>query len=357
MKRKHSPVQCERCYELFLGTDRSGCILRLEAHRQLETSCQRGDSALKEGISEAQWARLEGKRGTKAPQTVERVGRWFEIWDILFPQCNRPASPCQCAPIPKRGRSGLTRRPGYPEEASNKRPRKASVQTSSFMDLYRTIVDHKVQHHDIDFSSPEMRERIEAVAQVSFDMWIANNRVETSTNSSSSQRLQRSLLGGSSTHFSGQPNTSFSPYYPSHGSSGAQHSRASSFVFQPPFPPQTLAAGSPTVPDPRYPVPWTPTGSEYALAGSPMTAVPPFHMHPRRPAPISVEATFSRDPIDNWNPAGPFVDGHNFTLAQGPTEFQVPVTTGGIPNTFLEAPMDAMAEMDITNPMTFCHNT
>ena len=60
LERKHPPAQGERCYEHIPGADRPGCTLRLEAHRQLETPCQRGDSALKEGVSKAQWARFAG---------------------------------------------------------------------------------------------------------------------------------------------------------------------------------------------------------------------------------------------------------------------------------------------------------
>ena len=54
---------------------------------------RKGDPSLKEGINEAQWASLE-KQNRKKNQEVHKAEKWFEIWDILFPEVVRPETPC-----------------------------------------------------------------------------------------------------------------------------------------------------------------------------------------------------------------------------------------------------------------------
>lgn len=54
LKRNHSPVQCDRCYEIFEGPDRVSCMNKLTKHRQLGVPCERRNPAAKEGISESQ---------------------------------------------------------------------------------------------------------------------------------------------------------------------------------------------------------------------------------------------------------------------------------------------------------------
>ncbi|KAK0705658.1 hypothetical protein B0H67DRAFT_388929 [Lasiosphaeris hirsuta] len=95
LKRVHSPVQCERCHEIFPGTDRAACLARLAEHRKMDKSCELGDSSKKEGIDEAQWAALD-KQNRRKNQETHRVEKWFEIWDVLFPAVTRPKSPCKC---------------------------------------------------------------------------------------------------------------------------------------------------------------------------------------------------------------------------------------------------------------------
>jgi hypothetical protein len=94
LKRVHSPVQCERCHEIFPGTDRAACLSRLAEHRKMDVSCELGDPSRKEGIDEAQWAALD-KQNRKKNQETHRVEKWFEIWDVLFPGRERPKSPCE----------------------------------------------------------------------------------------------------------------------------------------------------------------------------------------------------------------------------------------------------------------------
>jgi len=94
LKRVHSPVQCERCHEIFAGTDRAACLSKLAEHRKQAESCELGDPSRKEGIDEAQWATLD-KQNRKKNQEAHRVEKWFEIWEVLFPDVQRPNSPCK----------------------------------------------------------------------------------------------------------------------------------------------------------------------------------------------------------------------------------------------------------------------
>lgn len=94
LKRVHSPVQCERCHEIFSGTDRAACLSKLAEHRKQAESCGLGDPSKKEGIDEAQWATLD-KQNRKKNQEAHRVEKWFEIWEVLFPDAERPKSPCK----------------------------------------------------------------------------------------------------------------------------------------------------------------------------------------------------------------------------------------------------------------------
>ena len=93
LKRKHYPVQCERCYHIFEGgSDRAVRARELENHRQLPHPCERGDASLKEGISDAQWASLDRKKKNQGSSNIEK---WNEIWAILFPEKSCPKTPCK----------------------------------------------------------------------------------------------------------------------------------------------------------------------------------------------------------------------------------------------------------------------
>lgn len=99
IKRKHYPVQCDRCYEIFPGSDRAAGIRVLEHHRQSVNVCERKDSSLKEGISEAQCADLDKKKNAKKIPSISKIEKYMEIWDILFPGVERPKTPCKCCQL------------------------------------------------------------------------------------------------------------------------------------------------------------------------------------------------------------------------------------------------------------------
>ncbi|KAL9569218.1 hypothetical protein ACKAV7_006804 [Fusarium commune] len=93
LKRTHSPVQCERCYHIFPSNEKSetSAMLALTTHRQAEVPCLRGNFALKEGISDAEWAALDIQiRRTGKSQESHRVEKWTEIWILLFPDQTVP---------------------------------------------------------------------------------------------------------------------------------------------------------------------------------------------------------------------------------------------------------------------------
>jgi len=87
------PVQCNRCYRLFTGSDTHGQLIE---HYRAAEPCEIGDSILVEGISEAQWAQLE-KQNRKKNQELHKVDKWFEIWRVLFPDKEPPSTPCKSA--------------------------------------------------------------------------------------------------------------------------------------------------------------------------------------------------------------------------------------------------------------------
>ncbi len=92
MKRKHSPVQCDRCYRVFSGTNRTRCMSDLRNHRQQRVPCERGNPALQEGVSEVQWRMME-RHNRKKNQEKHKFEKWYEIWDILFPDAPKPETP------------------------------------------------------------------------------------------------------------------------------------------------------------------------------------------------------------------------------------------------------------------------
>ena len=56
------------------------------------------DASLKEGVDEAQWAKLD-RQNRKRNQEIHKVEKWFEIWDVLFPGVKRPTTPCELSSI------------------------------------------------------------------------------------------------------------------------------------------------------------------------------------------------------------------------------------------------------------------
>ena len=93
LRRNHSPVQCNRCFTTFHESDRATSMSKLEEHHRQRVQCDIGDPSLREGISDVQWAELDKKKARK--QDGERIGKWFEIWDILFPGTQQPKTPCK----------------------------------------------------------------------------------------------------------------------------------------------------------------------------------------------------------------------------------------------------------------------
>ena len=81
---------------IFPGS-RTTSITELESHRQLPTPCERKDSSLKEGISDAQWAQLDKKTSSKDSVGTSIVEKWNHIWTVLFPDTPVPPTPCKCS--------------------------------------------------------------------------------------------------------------------------------------------------------------------------------------------------------------------------------------------------------------------
>src|SRR4051812_46155528 len=94
LRRKHNPVQCDRCCCIFDGSDRATCMLELKKHHQLPVPCDLNSSGTKEGISDFQWAILDKKRSKKNIQGLSSVDKWNEIWSVLFPGVSHPQTPC-----------------------------------------------------------------------------------------------------------------------------------------------------------------------------------------------------------------------------------------------------------------------
>jgi hypothetical protein len=100
LKRKHYPVQCDRCGEIFSGSDRARCVAALQSHLQLPIPCGLQIPSQKEGISDAQWASLDKKKSNKKSQETSRIDKWMEIWVILFAEIPQPDTPCKKSVIP-----------------------------------------------------------------------------------------------------------------------------------------------------------------------------------------------------------------------------------------------------------------
>lgn len=197
LKRKHTPVQCERCYLVFSGSDKARCINELTEHLRLEVPCQRGESVLKEGISEAQWAALD-KQNRKKNQEKHKVEKWFEIWRVLFPEVPEPDTP-------------------WYDEASPNRYPSPSRENEAFADLFLHILNHKVQQGDISFpgcNTDDVQQRLRNLVQQTFRTYVnlhgpLSRTTDTSSSQTGTNNLQSSLLGGSSTHQS-RPSNSLS---------------------------------------------------------------------------------------------------------------------------------------------------
>ncbi|CCC14535.1 hypothetical protein SMACR_09435 [Sordaria macrospora] len=193
LKRVHSPVQCNRCYKIFPGTDRATCLANLSEHQKESDACTLGDPSQKEGIDAVQWAALE-RQNRKKNQEAHKLEKWFEIWDVLFPGSNRPETP-------------------WHDIKPRITPFSPSKDGDAFSKLFLDILDHKIQHQDIDFNSMGtdiVRERLKYVVQQTFKAYVSlHGHLSTETSSSELSngpsgggRNRLSIVGGSSTHLS-----------------------------------------------------------------------------------------------------------------------------------------------------------
>ncbi|KAJ4286399.1 hypothetical protein N0V88_008022 [Collariella sp. IMI 366227] len=199
MKRVHSPVQCERCKEVFSignGRDRAQCMDELAKHREQEKSCELRDASLKEGVDQAQWAKLDKNNGRRN-QEVHKVDKWFEIWDVLFPEVARPDNPWHEV-LPQFG--------GTPKDGEE-----------YFADLVLSIFNHKVHQGDIPLPDPAIfdwnmhRERLRTTVKTAFRTYVSMRESLSPETSSNESLHRRSLLSGSSAHRSSLGTTASHP--------------------------------------------------------------------------------------------------------------------------------------------------
>lgn len=207
LKRVHSPVQCQRCYEIFRGAlaDRGHCLSQLASHLTT-ANCDVGDPSGKEGIDDIQWAAID-KQNRKKNREVHQVEAWYKIWDLLFPHAPRPISPCKCrATI-----SDATRADIYVKGQSFSVPIGSQTwprmvqDAANFSNLFLNIMDHKVKQGDIDLAKQEsIREGIKYTAQQTFKTYLSiyGKTVKDSLSGDTAQAYGSARGEMSSTHWS-----------------------------------------------------------------------------------------------------------------------------------------------------------
>ncbi|KAI1801378.1 hypothetical protein F4811DRAFT_555886 [Daldinia bambusicola] len=86
LERVHTLHQCPRCGDIF---DTSG---ELQTHLAQASRCSEMDFEQERGISQATWDKVKGilKRRRKAQGEPSDEERWFRVWDVLFPEVQRP---------------------------------------------------------------------------------------------------------------------------------------------------------------------------------------------------------------------------------------------------------------------------
>jgi len=103
LRRKHYPVQCNRCCLIFkvIKEDRATAITELKKHQRRDEVCQKSPESEIEGLSDDHWLKLDqtrqGKKGklSSAELPKSEVDKWMDIWKILFPEISPPATPCK----------------------------------------------------------------------------------------------------------------------------------------------------------------------------------------------------------------------------------------------------------------------
>ncbi|KAK3304744.1 uncharacterized protein B0T15DRAFT_495185 [Chaetomium strumarium] len=268
LKRVHSPVQCERCKMTFNVTkDRAQALTDLAEHRKREEPCELRDASLKEGIDEAQWAKLE-KQNRKRNQEVHRVEKWFEMWDVLFPGSARPDNPWHEAPA----RFG-----GIPKDGED-----------YFVTLFLHIFDHKVQQGDITLPQPnvfdrgEFRESLKGVVERTFRTYVSireNISLESSSSGASNIRpsqlgvpstTQQSSLGTTASHQATTVTAATSMSSPPHQQTRPSAAPSNAYTLDP----SSYSLGVPPLPGQAMPPPMPPISGAAGLHpfGSPIGA-------------------------------------------------------------------------------------
>ncbi|TLD12804.1 uncharacterized protein PgNI_04463 [Pyricularia grisea] len=185
LKRKHTVVQCQRCYKIFRGQSREASV-KLEEHSRTDEPCQKGDPNLREGISTTQWASLD-RQNRKKPQEAHKLEKWFEIWTILFPGKEKPTTPWY---------DGLPIDSGGPP----------TRESEEFASIFVNILSHKVRQGDIALQADQnTMERLRNVVQQTFRTWASlrdGPQSDASSSLTGSGHHSSSRVGGSSTHFS-----------------------------------------------------------------------------------------------------------------------------------------------------------
>ncbi|KAI7770992.1 hypothetical protein LZL87_004779 [Fusarium oxysporum] len=127
---KHDPAKYSGTADRKYRTCAGPGFKNIQRLRQAEVPCLRGNFALKEGISDAEWAALDIQiRRTGKSQESHRVEKWTEIWILLFPDQTVPT-------------------PWYENimaETFSNRSMSSSQQIEAFVNLY---VDISLPPHD-----------------------------------------------------------------------------------------------------------------------------------------------------------------------------------------------------------------
>ncbi|KAL8420494.1 hypothetical protein RB594_003328 [Gaeumannomyces avenae] len=205
LKRKHTVVQCERCYKIFRGNNREASQ-QLTQHSRSSESCQIGDAALREGINNVQWALLD-KQNRKKPQETHKLEKWFEIWEILFPNNDKPKTP-------------------WYDGLSIASSGQSTPESEQFATIFVNILTHKVRQGDIALQADEnTMGRLKNVVEQTFRTWV-NTRddlqlTDASSSLAGSALHSSSRVGGSSTHLSGPSNSASQQLTASSYNSGA----------------------------------------------------------------------------------------------------------------------------------------
>lgn len=82
VRRHKAPIHCLRCFATFQSND------ELVSHARINPPCETRQGRL-DGISGDQ-QQLLSKRATQGKSIVEQ---WYDMWDIIFPGAQRPATP------------------------------------------------------------------------------------------------------------------------------------------------------------------------------------------------------------------------------------------------------------------------